>query len=385
MKLMHTSDWHLGRLFHNVSLLDDQAHALAQIVSIAVEQSVDAILIAGDIYDRAVPPAGAIALLDETLHRLSQVHAIPVILISGNHDSAERLAFGARQLANQNVHILHSLKHCHTPVIITDKQQQRAAIYGIPYHTPDHVRSDFNVAAKTFDDAQRYLVEHIQQHQTPADFQVLMSHCFVDGADPCDSERPLSIGGADRVSATPMQQFDYVALGHLHGQQKRVAEHIRYCGSPLKYSFSEENHLKGVTLVELKKGQPAAIEHIPLKPLRNMRTLTGKIEDLIAQAKNDKHRDDYLAITLTDEHAILDAMNKLRQVYPNTLHLEKTFLQSDQQLPKGAQRLQKNTLAMFQDFYRELQGENLSEDQQHYLEDLLRDLNDNETRPGVKP
>ena len=382
MKFLHTSDWHLGRLFHNVSLLEDQAHALAQIVALAVEHAVDAVLIAGDIYDRAVPPASAIALLDETLHCLSHTHNIPVILISGNHDSPERLAFGARQLANQNIHILHQLKDSHKPVIIKSANET-TAIYGIPYHTPEQIRSDFQIPCTTFDQAQRHMLEQILSQPTPTDFQILMSHCFVDGADACDSERPLSIGGADRVSASPMLNFDYVALGHLHGQQQRGAAHIRYSGSPLKYSFSEENHNKAVTLVELQKGRAATSQQLAIKPLRNMRTLTGKIGDLIANGKSDPHREDYLAITLTDEHAILDAMAKLRSAYPNVLLLEKTFLQREQQLPQGTQRLQKNTLAMFQDFYQELQGASLSGEQEKYLEQVLTDINAN-TAKGEK-
>ena len=382
MKFLHTSDWHLGRLFHNVSLLEDQAHALAQITALAVEHAVDAVLIAGDIYDRAVPPANAIALLDETLHTLATVHNIPVVLISGNHDSADRLAFGARQLASQNIHILHQLKDSHSPVTIKNSHGEYAAIYGIPYHTPEQIRSDFQEPCTTFDQAQRYMVERVLAQPTPADFQILMSHCFVDGADACDSERPLSIGGADRVSATPMMNFDYVALGHLHGQQQRGAAHIRYSGSPLKYSFSEENHNKAVTLVELLKGQPASTQQLAIKPLRNMRTLTGTIETLIANAKDDPNNEDYLAITLTDEHAILDAMAKLRSAYPNVLLLEKTFLQREQQLPQGTQRLQKNTLAMFQDFYHELQGANLSDEQEKYLEQVLTDLNANAAQGG---
>lgn len=384
MKLLHTSDWHLGRLFHNVSLLEDQAHALSQIIGLAVEHSVDAVLVAGDIYDRAVPPAGAIALLDETLHTLSSVYNIPVILISGNHDSAERLAFGARQLASQNVHILHQLKDSHKPVIIKS-EGKTAAIYGIPYHTPEQIRSDFQQPCSTFDQAQRFMVENIKSQPAEADFQILMSHCFVDGADACDSERPLSIGGADRVSASPMAHFDYVALGHLHGQQQRGAAHIRYSGSPLKYSFSEENHHKAVTLVELQKGQPADSQQLAIKPLRNMRTLEGEIEDLITSAKDDPYREDYLAITLTDEHAILDAMAKLRTVYPNVLLLEKAFLQREQQLPQGTQRLQKNTLAMFQDFYQELQGAALTQEQEKYLEQVLTDLNANATKGDKSP
>ena len=377
MKILHTSDWHLGRLFHNVSLLDDQAHVLEQIIGYAVNHTVDAVLIAGDIFDRAVPPAAAMALLDETLHTLTQTHGIPVILISGNHDSHERLAFGARLLANNKLHILHSIKNSHAPIIITSANGQTAAIYGIPYHTPEQVRALFNIPAKTFDEAHTYLVEQITQGSTTADFAILMSHCFVDGASECESERPLAIGGADRINFKPLLPFNYVALGHLHGQQQRGAAHIRYSGSPLKYSFSEHNHHKAVTLVELTPTAEPAITQLPLIPLHDMRCLTGELKALLEDGQKDPKKHDYLAITLTDQHAILDAMGKLREVYPNVLQLEKTFLHNTQN-PAKRTALQNNELAMFNDFFTEITGNPLTPEQTNPLKALLNNLHQNQ-------
>ncbi len=380
MKLLHTSDWHLGRFFHNVSLLDDQRIVLAQITAYAVEHKVDSVLIAGDIFDRAIPPAPAIALLDETLHELTQVHDIPVILISGNHDSAERLAFGARQLANQNLHIMHSLEDSHQAIMLTaegEKGQETAAIYGIPYHTPEAVRALYDEPVKTFDAAHTLLVNRIIECPSNADFNVLLSHCFVDGAEACDSERPLAIGGIDRVSASPMTTFDYVALGHLHGQQKRGYEHIRYSGSPMQYSFSEEHHNKSATLVTLTQDKPAEITLLPLKPLKRMRSIRGTLDELITQATHDPHSDDFLAITLTDKHAILDAMSKLRAHYPNVLQLEKDYLHIAHQTDKTkntATAIQKDEQAMFGDFFQEITGEPLDASQKKYLQTLLNDL-----------
>ncbi|MDZ7923345.1 MAG: exonuclease SbcCD subunit D [Marinagarivorans sp.] len=373
MKFLHTSDWHLGRLFHNVSLLDDQTHILQQIITYATKYAVDAVLIAGDIFDRAVPPSSAVALLDETLHTLTQTLNIPVILISGNHDSAERLSFGARLLANQNLHILHALKHCDDAVVIHNKNQQSAAIYGIPYHTPEHIRADFDEPVKTFDQAHSFLVNRIDS-QKKYDYAILMSHCFVTGADECESERPLAIGGADRVSFTPMLPFDYVALGHLHGQQKRGAEHIRYSGSPLKYSFSEVPHKKSVTLVELQKNTAPIISQLPLIPQHEVRCLVGELQQLLDAGLNDKNADDYIAVTLTDKHAILDAMGKLRAVYPNVLQLEKTFLQNHNASSQKRANLQHGELAMFDDFFTEITGEPLSASQKTAMEKLLNDL-----------
>lgn len=380
MKLLHTSDWHLGRFFHNVSLLDDQRIVLAQIIAYAVEHKVDGVLIAGDVFDRAIPPAPAIALLDEVLHELTQVHQIPVILISGNHDSAERLAFGARQLANQNLHIVHSLEDSNQSITLTTEgkngEKEAAAIYGVPYHTPEAVKALFDEPVKTFDSAHTLLVNRILGAPSTADFNILLSHCFVDGAEACDSERPLAIGGIDRVSASPMATFDYVALGHLHGQQKRGYEHIRYSGSPMQYSFSEERHNKSATLVTLSHNQPAEITLLPLTPLRGMRAISGTLESLIEQAPDDPQRDDFLAITLTDKHAILDAMSKLRVHYPNVLQLEKEYLQINTQTDKknNAAARQKDEKAMFGDFFREVTGESLSSTQKKYMQTLLNDL-----------
>lgn len=371
MRFLHTSDWHLGRLFHNVSLLEDQAFVLDQIVAYATEYDVDAVLIAGDIFDRAIPPAPAIELLDETLHRLTQAFNIPVVLISGNHDSAERLAFGSRQLANQNLHIQHSLKTSHRPIVLRNSKGETAAIYGIPYHTPEAVRSAFNEPVTSFDDAHSFLVSRVLAETKATDFRLLMSHCFVDGAEACESERPLAVGGVDRVSASPMKAFDYVALGHLHGQQKRGAEHIRYSGSPMKYSFSEEKHAKGVTLVELEQSQPAAIKQLPLSPLRNMRSLTGEFDQLVALSKEDANANDFLAVTLTDSNAILDAMAKLREVYPNILQLDKVYLHSNNKNTALKINIQNNESTMFSDFFKETTGNAPEDKQVDYITKVL--------------
>lgn len=379
MKLLHTSDWHLGRVFHNVSLLEDQAFILEQIIAYATEQQIDAVLIAGDIFDRAVPPSSAMTLLDDTLHTLTQIHNIPVILISGNHDSAERLAFGARSLSNQNLHIFHSLKDSNQAITLTNAQGQSADFYGIAYHAPEQVRSLFDIPAKTFDEAHTFLVQRILETPKTTDFRILLSHCFVSGAEACDSERPLAIGGADRVSASPMQPFDYVALGHLHGQQKRGAEYIRYSGSPLKYSFSEHKHNKAVTLVELTVDLPPAITQLPLTPLRNMRTLEGELDALIAAGQNDPHSNDFLAVTLTDKHALLDAMAKLRTVYPNVLQLEKTFLQNSHNTQQANKALQHNEQAMFADFFKEATGEAMDDSQKKYIANLLDQIHHEQT------
>ena len=195
MRLLHTADWHLGRLFHNLSLLEDQRHVLNQLIEIIDRENVDAVLIAGDIYDRSVPPAAAVTLLDEVLHALCEVRKLPVIMISGNHDGAERLRFGARHLRQAGLHILSDLAEFATPVTLTIDGIE-VDVFGIPYADPEHVRSLFNVEVRDFDAAHRYLVEQISERRHATRPCLLMSHCFVDGGSATDSERPLTLGGA---------------------------------------------------------------------------------------------------------------------------------------------------------------------------------------------
>ncbi len=377
MRFIHTSDWHIGRQFHSQSLLDDQRHVLDQLVDYVAEYQVDALVIAGDIYDRAVPPAAAVELLDQVLHRVCDELGVPVVLIPGNHDSAERLRFGARQLKRAGLHIIGDLAQVTEPVTIAGIH-----FFGIPYNDPELVRDRFGCSVRTHDEAHGFLIELIEAALTEAQRaapRVLISHCFIDGAEASESERPLSIGGADRVSYTPFAGFDYVALGHLHSPQYRGAEHIRYSGSLLKYSFSEQHQKKGVTLVELAATPSSgatglSIRHLPLTPRRNMRILEGSLSSLLAQGATDPNADDYLLVRLTDRHAILDPMGKLRAVYPNVLHLEKPgMLESGEQLVQR-DKLKRGELEMFRDFFSQVSGQALSPDQDKAIQQLLTRL-----------
>ncbi|WP_030073632.1 exonuclease SbcCD subunit D [Halomonas alkaliantarctica] len=382
MRLLHTADWHLGRLFHNLSLLEDQRHVLNQLLEIVDRDAVDAVLIAGDIYDRSVPPAAAVTLLDEMLGELCEKRRLPVIMISGNHDGAERLGFGARHLRQAGLHILSDLSACDRPVSLSINGAE-VDVFGIPYADPEYVRSQFSVDVRDFDSAHRYLVERINTQRQASRPTVLMSHCFVDGGSASDSERPLTLGGAESVAWEPMQSFDYVALGHLHGPQYRGGEHIRYSGSLLKYSFSEANQRKGVTLVDIGSEGVSQIEHRPLTPRREVRVLEGELAELLAQGKTDTHVDDYLLVRLTDRHAILDPMGKLREVYPNVLHLEKPGMlaaRGRQQLDR--ERLQFSALDMFSDFFTQTSGGNMSDEQASAMRELITTLSrEQESQP----
>ena len=374
MRFLHTSDWHIGRAFHNVSLLQDQAYILQQIIDIAQAQSVEAILVSGDIYDRSVPPATAVELLTLTVDKIVNELNIPLIMISGNHDSAQRLGFAARQLQQAGLFILGDLSAISTPVVLQDAEGE-VAFWGIPYADPASVRSAFKQDVHTHDQAIATMCQSIVASFKPGRRNVALSHCFIDGSTESDSERPLSIGGADRVNWQHFSAFDYVALGHLHGRQFKGKDSIRYSGSPLKYSFSEEFQIKSVVIVDLKADGSCAIEQVPLLAKRNMRSITGSLADILQAAVTDPHRDDYLLVKLTDSHAILDVMGKLREFYPNILHLERPGLMAT----KDSTRVQpkKNNASeqsMFNDFFNQVMDRALTEAESTLINKVIMDL-----------
>jgi exonuclease SbcD len=376
MKFLHTSDWHLGRQFHNVSLLEDQAYVLDQIFDIAVRETVDAVVIAGDVYDRTVPPARAVSLLDSILDRLCRDLALPVIMIPGNHDSPERLGFGARQLSGSGLHIIGSTDAILSPVMLSDAYGQ-LAFYGIPYLEPVMAREYFEVELSGHDETLAYVAERIKTHnQQNGRFRtVVVSHCFLDGGEDCESERPLSVGGADRVSAKLFKTFDYTALGHLHGPQFKLINKIRYSGSILKYSFSEEHHNKSVTIVDMDAKGKCVIEKIALTPLHDMRSLEGSLKDVLERGQSDPNFEDYVQVRLSDTHAILDIMGKLREVYPNVLHLERPGLVLENSEKMASRdRLRKGEMSMFGDFYEQVKGESLSAKQAKLIEKTIEQL-----------
>ncbi|WP_081192394.1 metallophosphoesterase family protein [Halomonas sp. BC1] len=382
MRLLHTADWHLGRLFHNLSLLDDQCHVLQQLLTIIDRERVDAVLIAGDIYDRSVPPAAAVTLLDEILAELCEKRGLPVIMISGNHDGAARLGFGARHLRQAGLHILTDLATCDQPVTLA-VNGVTVDVFGIPYADPEYVRSAFGADVRDFDAAHRYLLERIHAQRHPARPALLMSHCFVEGGAASESERPLTLGGAESVAWEPMQGFDYVALGHLHGPQYRGSEHIRYSGSLLKYSFSEATQRKGVTLVEMGSEGLVSITQHPLTPRRDVRVLEGELAQLLAMGSEDPRADDYLLVRLTDRHAILDPMGKLRAVYPNVLHLEKPgMLETAGRQSLSRERLAFSALDMFSDFFTQTSGEPMNDEQARAMGELIAALDREQEGPA---
>lgn len=374
MKFLHTSDWHLGRQFHQVSLLDDQRAVLGQLLAYLRANPVDAVVVAGDIYDRSVPSTAAIDLLDEVVSVICGELNTPLLLIPGNHDGAKRLGFAAKQMKNSGLHIFADFEQMMQPITLHSAQAGAVTFWGMPYHDPELVRHHYQNQLTTHDAAHQFLCEKILAQADATQRNVLISHCFVDGAMESESERPLSIGGSDRVDHRHFLAFDYVALGHLHQPQTKGAEHIRYSGSLMKYSFGEQHQSKGATLVELDQHGFVRASLVPLQAPHQMRIIEGELATILAQGATDPQADDYLLVRLLDQHAILDPMDKLRQVYPNVLHLEKPGMLIGVDQAMGKARLARGELEMFSDFFLEAQSASLTEAQQQVVIEVIQRL-----------
>jgi exonuclease SbcD len=327
MRLLHTSDWHLGRSLHRADLRAAQSAFLDHLVEVARAEKVDAVLVAGDIYDRAVPPVDAVELCEDALLRLHDTGAA-IVLISGNHDSARRLGFGSGLLEKAGVHLRTRPGALARPVVIEDALGP-VAVYGVPYLEPDAVRGELPEAGGDGEPAPRghagvlgHAVACIRADADARGLQrrVVMAHGWVTGGAASDSERDITVGGVGQVPADLFGGFGYVALGHLHGQQT-VASHLRYSGSPLPYSFSEASHRKGSWLVELDDTGTAHVEQVPAPTFRRLSMLRGRLADLLGSAAYAGHEDDFVSVTLTDPSRPEGAMDALRARFPHVLVL----------------------------------------------------------------
>jgi DNA repair protein SbcD/Mre11 len=327
MRLLHTSDWHLGRSLHRADLRAAQSAFLDHLVAVARAEKVDAVLVAGDIYDRAVPPVDAVELCEDALLRLHDTGAA-VVLISGNHDSARRLGFGSGLLEKAGVHLRTRPGALARPVVLTDAHGP-VAVYGVPYLEPDAVRGELPPAGPGDGEAPRghagvlgHAVACIRADAEARSIKrrVVMAHGWVTGGTVSESERDITVGGVGQVPAELFSGFGYVALGHLHGQQT-LAPHLRYSGSPLPYSFSEASHRKGSWLVELDGAGAAHAEQVPAPTHRRLSVLRGRLADLLGSAAYAVHQDDFVSVTLTDPSRPEGAMDALRARFPHVLVL----------------------------------------------------------------
>lgn len=359
MRFLHTADWHLGRQFHGASLLEDQAHVLAQFVQLAREERVDAVLVAGDIFDRAVPPAEAVSLLGDVLRQLVVDASIPVVLIAGNHDSAERIAFSGGILERQQLFVRGPFGDFR-PVVLPGLHGA-VAFHPLPYVEPLHART--TLAAEGVTDhasAMDAVLRRVRREFVPGRRNVLVGHAFVTGGSESESERPLSVGGSGAVPHTCFEGFDYVALGHLHRPQAAGQPHIRYSGSLLKYSFQESDHDKGVSLVSLGQDRVPEVRHVRLSPRRDVRVLTGSFAELMARPVTGADAIDYLRADLTDAAPVLEPMMRLRDRYPNLMEIR--FLRHGEAVAgTGVARdhRQRDPADLFQSFWRDVAGEDL--------------------------
>lgn len=370
MKIIHLSDLHLGKRLNEFSLIEDQEHILGQILSIVEDQRPDAVVIAGDVYDKAIPSIEAVSLFDEFLVRLAALHT-HIFVISGNHDSPERIAFGSRLLDASGIHLSPVYDGVVKPITLRDEFGP-VHFYLLPFVKPIHVRRFFpEEPTDTYTQALATAVAHMEPDA--AQRNVLVTHQFVTGASRSDSEE-ISVGGADNVDSTVFEAFDYVALGHIHSPQSCGSRHIRYCGTPLKYSFSEAGDQKSVTLAQLGEKGELSIRTIPLTPLHDLVELRGAFEELTRKEfyQDTTWQSDYTHLTLTDESDIPDALGKLRLIYRNLMKLD-----YDNARTRAAgeitveHRRSRSPLELFADFYEMQNGQPMTAEQLVFLEELI--------------
>jgi len=319
MKLIHLSDLHIGKRVNEVSMIEEQEYILNQIMEAIDAQQPDAVLISGDVYDKSVPSAEAVTLFDSFLYDLAE-RKRQVLIISGNHDSPERLAFGGRLMEHKGIHLSPVYDGNIAPVTLTDSYGE-VRFWLLPFLKPAHVKRFYpDETIESYTDACRIAVE--KMNIDTAKRNVLLAHQFVTGSSACDSEE-ITVGGTDNVDASVFEGFDYVALGHIHGPQNIGGGRMRYCGTPLKYSFSEARHQKSITVVELAEKGDFQWYTIPLTPLHDMREIRGSYDEVTAKAFYENTAvEDYLHITLTDEEDVPEAMARLRVIYPNLMKLD---------------------------------------------------------------
>ena len=375
MKYIHLSDLHLGKRVNEFSMLEEQAAILKQILEIIDKEAPDGILIAGDIYDKSVPPTEAVMLFDDFLANLSK-RDLQVFIISGNHDSPERIAFGSRIMDARGIHLSPVYNGTVEPFAMNDAHGT-VNVYMLPFIKPAHVRRYFDdKEIINYTDAVRTAVQAMNLDLSQRN--VLITHQFVTGASQRDSEEK-SVGGTDNVDADVFDGFDYVALGHIHSRQKCSSEKIWYCGTPLKYSFSEMNDVKSLTIVEL--GEPNTeplIRTVPLTPLHDMAELRGTFAELTDPAYYEDHpcKNHYLRIILTDENDIPDAVFRLRLIYPNMMCLEydNTRTRMNAEIADLEKAEQLSMFELFSLFYKEQNGAEMTDQQYEYMKNLIEKI-----------
>lgn len=375
MKFLHTSDLHIGKSVCGFSMLEEQQAALAQMVSIVQKEQVDMVFLCGDLYDRAMPPAAAVTVMDQFLTELTELGVI-VCAIAGNHDSGERIGFANRILEHRGVYLEGVLDKEIRYVDWKENGESTVRVHLLPYAKPAQVRAVFGGQASTYEESMQELMRHVSYLEDGKN--ILLTHQFVvdHGVLPelSDSETRTSVGGADQVEAANFKNFDYVALGHIHGPQQIGSGPVYYSGSPVKYSFSEVHHRKSVILGEWDTEGALEVRRIPLTPIHDMRKIRGKLADLIAddvvEAADDQ---DYLLAILTNQEELVDPMGTLRSVYPNIMQLqiERTCRQTE--IESGHPEIWKELSpeALFERFYEYVTDDGMTDEQRSLMQAVI--------------
>ena len=382
MRIMHLADLHLGKVILEQSLIEDQKYILDQIIELVKDKSVDAVLIAGDVYDKGIPNVEAVRLFSNFLSRLYEIK-VKVFVISGNHDSKDRLSFGSELFVDNGVYVESIFDGVPQRVELAD-EYGKVFIYMLPFVKPADVRKYYpSTEITSYHDAIKCLMNNIEVDTDQRN--IIMVHQFVTASgveiERCDSEN-LSLGGLDNVDVSLFDKFDYVAMGHVHGAQKLTRDTIRYAGSPLKYSFSEVYQKKSVPIIELKEKRNIKIELVPLEPIRDMRVIKGKLEQLLDKKVVDlENSKDYISAIITDEDYVMDAIGKLRRVYPNILRLEyqnrrSVLLNSEEKI--DYREIKKvNEIDLFRLFYRKQNNVELDEKREKIVTEMINKIKEN--------
>lgn len=373
MKFVHLSDLHLGKRVNGYSMIEDQKYILLKILNVIDEQKAEAVVIAGDVYDKPIPPTEAVQLFDDFLFRLVERN-LQILVISGNHDSPERIAFGSRFMDKSGVHMSQVYNGKNDLVELKDKYG-KVNFYMLPFVKPSNVRRFFeDVEINTYTDAVRVAVSHINVNKKARN--VIITHQFVTGAQRSESET-IAVGGTDNVDSYVFDDFDYVALGHIHGPQNVGKNTVRYCGTPLKYSFSEISHKKSVTVVEMKEKGNVKVSTVELTPKLDMREIRGTYEELTFKKNYENtNTEDYLHIILTDEEDVADAVAKLRCVYPNLMKLDydNTRTRNSLALTQAEETEKKTDTELLSEFFEKQNGKPLSDEQLEYAANLFEQI-----------
>lgn len=376
MKILHTGDWHIGKLVHGIHMTEDQAHILEQMLDWIRINQPDVVLIAGDLYDRSVPPTEAIELLSDVLSQLVIDLKVPTIAITGNHDSQERISFTSSILEKQGLYIRHNLEKLTEPIVLEDAFGP-VHVYPIPFMDHQQVKQRYDDETITdFDEAYRAMMAEVEQAKADGVRSICMTHAYVtsgQAVEVSDSVRPLSVGGSEYVDVSHFKGFDYVALGHLHRPQRVGFDHVRYAGSLMKYSFQEATQHKSMTCIEMDSTGQVTINDIIFEPTRDMRIIRGKLADLIEkEVYSLENKDDYIKAVLLDDQLLYEPMSSLRTIYPNVLSMN---YERDQNKASETLTLQlfeeKSAYDLFLTFYETVEGEALSKEADATLQDVI--------------